>query len=676
MNKTWRVIYLRIASVGLIGLLLAACNPFLQATGTQIPVSLTAEIPATGNQPSQPAVTVTDQEYDGTAVVVADVVSVGDGWMVIHNEENGILGPPIGFTQVKNGANKDVKVQIDPAQATPVLYAMLHVDAGAVGKYEFPGADVPVMFDGQMVSPPFNATKSHAAGSVVTPAIVVENQVVKEGKVIINEVDTNEPGWIAIHIQGPDGQLGKDIGYSAVKPGKNSNIVVTVDPSFVTPVMYAMLHTDAGEVGIYEFPGPDEPQTINEVMIAPAFSTDGQALANPAGTETPAAVGAVTTPVTPTSTQSATQPPSASYQTTPTAAGMVMATPETGATPTVVVGNQALENGKVKIDQVVSGGPGWVVIYTTSSANLPDQPIGRAAVQEGDNKNVLVEVDPALAKGTLFAQLHLDAGETGTFEFPGPDAPLMIGVQMIAGFFDISSEQANNPTQAPAQGGGVPALKVADQPIEDSAVIIPEVISDGNAWLVIHRQNADGTMGSMVGYAYVNNGTSTNVKVTVDTTRTSTTMYAMLHEDLGDVGKLEFPGADVPVMVNGQMVAPPFSITYDRFSDVIINVSKETTNSDHLVDGNGMSVYLFLKDTPGTSNCTDDCLTVWPPLVATGRIIAGSGIASTKLGVLILADGTRQVTYAGAPLYTYVNDTKPGDVNGQGIEGAWFLVAP
>ncbi len=59
------------------------------------------------------------------------------------------MGPAIGETQLNTGDNKNIVVKIDPAQATAVMYAMLHEDAGTVGKYEFPGPDVPVMFNGE-----------------------------------------------------------------------------------------------------------------------------------------------------------------------------------------------------------------------------------------------------------------------------------------------------------------------------------------------------------------------------------------------------------------------------------------------------------------------------------------------------------------------------------------------
>lgn len=717
----------RAAVVGVLlaVLITAACVPSIPGIGslgqgsvTQSPG--TAPVPQTGGSGTAsstsvtPSVTVNDQTYDGTSVVVADVVSKGSGWIAIHNQVNGAVGPVIGMTPVQDGDNKNVTVKVDPNQTTPTMYAMLHTDQGKLGVYEFPGPDIPVSINGQMITPAFKATKQ-TAGSSVTPVVTVSNQVVSNGQITIAEVDSPGPGWIAIHVMMPDGTPGNDIGFSAVKPGKNTNVVVTVDQTKVTQTMFAMLHTDDGEVGMYEFPTHDAPVVANGKMIAAPFATDGKTPAANANTvmhdmgQASAAGSTATEPpneVYPTGSPTAgTESPNEVYPTTsPTAAmsamanptatqSMAMQTPAPDVTPMVKVSDQPLNNGMVKVDDVVSGAPGWVVIYTTNASGQPDQPIGHAAVQKGDNKNVMVQVDPAKAKGKLYAQLHVDAGQVGTFEFPGPDMPLMIGVQMISGLFNVTAPVAAAPTATqmaampmptsapnnnpPASGSGTqPFIKTADQPIINGTVVIPEVYSAGDAWLVIHRQNGDGTEGAVVGYVRVKDGDNTNVAVRVDTSLTSTTMFAMLHEDKGKIGRLEFPGPDVPVMVNGVMVNIPFTITGNKAADVVINVSTDQNTTKHLVDGYSMSLYLSLQDRPGQSNCNADCLHIWKPLLANGRVVAGSGVASNKLGVIILPDGTRQVTYNGAPLYTYTDDSKPGDINGQGLDGNWFLVTP
>ena len=88
-----------------------------------------------------------------------------------------------------------------------------------------------------------------------------------------------------------------------------------------------------------------------------------------------------------------------------------------------------------------------------------------------------------------------------------------------------------------------------------------------------------------------------------------------------------------------------------------------------LVDGSGNALYRFDKDTPASSACTAACANIWPPLtVAAGKPTAGPGVGG-KLSVLARPDGTQQVTYNGAPLYTFNKDTAPGQVTGDGVGG-------
>jgi predicted lipoprotein with Yx(FWY)xxD motif len=98
-----------------------------------------------------------------------------------------------------------------------------------------------------------------------------------------------------------------------------------------------------------------------------------------------------------------------------------------------------------------------------------------------------------------------------------------------------------------------------------------------------------------------------------------------------------------------------------------------------LVDSRGRTLYLFKKDTGARSRCSGSCAVNWPPLLATGRPVAGSGIKSSKLGTTRRSDGKTQVVYNRHPLYRFVADSKPGDTNGQGLTafGArWFVVSP
>ena len=96
-----------------------------------------------------------------------------------------------------------------------------------------------------------------------------------------------------------------------------------------------------------------------------------------------------------------------------------------------------------------------------------------------------------------------------------------------------------------------------------------------------------------------------------------------------------------------------------------------------VVDGKGMSLYFFTKDTKdsGTSACTGSCAVQWPPLTTTSGTPTAEGVTG-KLGTITGADGKKQVTLNGMPLYYFAKDTKPGDTLGQGIGGVWFLSDP
>ncbi len=98
-----------------------------------------------------------------------------------------------------------------------------------------------------------------------------------------------------------------------------------------------------------------------------------------------------------------------------------------------------------------------------------------------------------------------------------------------------------------------------------------------------------------------------------------------------------------------------------------------------LVGAGGRTLYLFEADKGTTSSCSGACAAAWPPYVAAGAPTAGAGVTVALLGTTARPDGTREVTYGGHPLYYYVGDTSPGDVNGQGINGfgaKWYVLAP
>jgi predicted lipoprotein with Yx(FWY)xxD motif len=98
-----------------------------------------------------------------------------------------------------------------------------------------------------------------------------------------------------------------------------------------------------------------------------------------------------------------------------------------------------------------------------------------------------------------------------------------------------------------------------------------------------------------------------------------------------------------------------------------------------LVDNRGRTLYLFEKDKRGRSACTGTCAAYWPPLLTRGRPTVGGAARKALLGISRRADGTTQVTYAGHPLYRFVQDTRPGQTSGQDLHdfgAGWYVLSP
>ena len=110
-----------------------------------------------------------------------------------------------------------------------------------------------------------------------------------------------------------------------------------------------------------------------------------------------------------------------------------------------------------------------------------------------------------------------------------------------------------------------------------------------------------------------------------------------------------------------------------------VSVANNAKLGPILVDDKGMTLYLFVKDTGTSSTCYDQCAQFWPPLLTTGTPQAGSGANQSLLGTTTRKDGKVEVTYAGHPLYYFVQDKAAGDITGQGVNGfgdLWWVVTP
>jgi predicted lipoprotein with Yx(FWY)xxD motif len=91
----------------------------------------------------------------------------------------------------------------------------------------------------------------------------------------------------------------------------------------------------------------------------------------------------------------------------------------------------------------------------------------------------------------------------------------------------------------------------------------------------------------------------------------------------------------------------------------------------YLTDTAGKTLYVFAKDSAGTSTCTGACLAKWPAFGAS-PVTAPSSLTPTDFSTVSRADGVNQTAWMGMPLYYYSGDQKPGDANGQGFNGVWY----
>jgi predicted lipoprotein with Yx(FWY)xxD motif len=100
-----------------------------------------------------------------------------------------------------------------------------------------------------------------------------------------------------------------------------------------------------------------------------------------------------------------------------------------------------------------------------------------------------------------------------------------------------------------------------------------------------------------------------------------------------------------------------------------------STVGTYLVDGDGFTLYYFLKDTKDKSNAAAAIIAIWPVFFAENFRVPSS-LSASDFGTITRSDGIQQTTYKGWPLYYYTKDTAAGQVNGQGFNNLWYVIVP
>jgi uncharacterized surface protein with fasciclin (FAS1) repeats len=166
----------------------------------------------------------------------------------------------------------------------------------------------------------------------------------------------------------------------------------------------------------------------------------------------------------------------------------------------------------------------------------------------------------------------------------------------------------------------------------------------------------------------------------------------VMSSDLSDGMKaISLLGEDIHVVINSEGVfingakVTVADIKTDNgvvhVVDAVILPPPTTQLSSHaqlgniLTDSRGMTLYFLSRDAKDISNCTGTCLNNWPLFYSENPRL-GEGLAASDFGSIDRGDGVMQTTYKGWPLYYFVNDTKAGDVTGEGRSNVWFVAKP
>jgi predicted lipoprotein with Yx(FWY)xxD motif len=124
---------------------------------------------------------------------------------------------------------------------------------------------------------------------------------------------------------------------------------------------------------------------------------------------------------------------------------------------------------------------------------------------------------------------------------------------------------------------------------------------------------------------------------------------------------------------------PSTSSTSNSSGAASVVSTKTSSLGTFLVDAKGRTLYLWDADHGSMSTCAGACAQAWPPVTTTGTPNASGAVKASLLGTTKRADGSREVTYAGHPLYTFAGDTQAGQTTGEGSNGfgaPWWVVTP
>lgn len=129
----------------------------------------------------------------------------------------------------------------------------------------------------------------------------------------------------------------------------------------------------------------------------------------------------------------------------------------------------------------------------------------------------------------------------------------------------------------------------------------------------------------------------------------------------------------VPASSSSLATVPSTSVSAQNSAAYTVTIMHNSTVGNYLANSSGFTLYYFKVDTQnsGASSCNGGCAGIWPPFY-TSALVLPPGLSASAFSTITRADGTKQLTYNGWPLYRYAPDTSPGSLKGQGVGGVWY----
>jgi len=106
-----------------------------------------------------------------------------------------------------------------------------------------------------------------------------------------------------------------------------------------------------------------------------------------------------------------------------------------------------------------------------------------------------------------------------------------------------------------------------------------------------------------------------------------------------------------------------------------VKIQEKEGIGKYLTDTEGKTLYWFKKDSVGQSACAGPCLEKWP-IYYREAVAAPANIEGKDFATITRADGKKQTTFRGYPLYYWVNDKQSGETKGQGVNSVWYVINP